>query len=269
MNPYYSFNKKESVLLLISFLVLILLMLAAGWVLGTVVSPKSAEEGTAAGKQGGRVPGAGKIPGVAQAKKLLTPLTSAKRSASRLVPKSKSDGAGPSSATDAEEEEQSADEGQETERHEKQSENAPPQDLQQDRDRHSDTQADIQAAAQEKDKTAQPPPGEEQEKDKAGSANARFCVIADTFVVKTKALKRVNELKEKGYAQASILCFPPYDRDSNMMNYLIQIGSYESHAEADLAASQFQEKEKSLAVVRSISLSDLKEKAMKPESGEG
>jgi len=107
-----------------------------------------------------------------------------------------------------------------------------------------------------------------QKKDKPESSDVRFCLITDTFVVKSKALKRVSELREKGYTGTSVLCFPSSDRDNNIMNYLIQIGSYESLSAANLAASEFWEKEKSLAVIRPISLFDLKEKLMKPESRE-
>lgn len=256
MNPYYSFNKRESVLLLISFLVLILLMLAAGWIIGTMARSESARKNTVVrGKPAAAPSQMGNIPGVAEVKQAGASLNSAQKDAAALIPAS---GLSPASAVKPEE--KSVNEDQTTAVDKNQS----PPDFFQQKDDASQAAADTQ----KKDSMAEPA-ADAQEKGKADSADARFCVIADTFVVKSKALKRVSELREKGYAQSLVLRFPAYDKDSNMMNYLIQIGSYESHAEAELAASQFQEKEKSLAVVRSISLSDLKEKIMKTENREG
>ncbi len=316
MKPYYSFSKKESVLLLISFVILVLLTLAAGWIIGIMARSHSDQTSTEIRGQAAPLPsGMRNIPGVAEKGQVAASVTSAERNIAAMAPVSKAGERGSSPSS----------QDSETDRNapapsvEVKAENFPaagnaPSPAAEVEKKNFPAQGNVpvvpSAETEAKDSPLQGsdfPPGSEvkaaeeslnedrKTRDgkkqpesvpqtdsvqigdktagisadtyKADAPDVRFCLIADTFVVKSKALKRLNELREKGYSKTAILCFPPSDRDSNMMNYLIQVGSYESLSTANLVASEFWEKEKSLAVIRPISLSDLKEKLMKPEEG--
>lgn len=86
--------------------------------------------------------------------------------------------------------------------------------------------------------------------------NNRFVVVADTFVVGSKAKARVAELKANGYAPR-LLETPAADTAGRLGLYSVILGDYSRMETAEAAAQRFREAGEGTPMVRSVPATEL------------
>ncbi|GBC62127.1 hypothetical protein DENIS_3090 [Desulfonema ishimotonii] len=236
MSYDFSLDKKKGALLMLAFISLAFLFFAAGWLSHAVLSPSQPEAiAPASESRGGRMAVGRPVPSaVPQVRKptivdnvLRSVRTAVSNPASLLARKAASDKkagekkaesspAGDSSArkTDAAEPEKNV--GEET------------------------------ADAQKAEPADQSAPGGQ----KKSADSVRFSVEVESFVLKDKAQHSVKALKKKGF-DACMIRMGDTDAESKTW-YVVQIGDYDHLSAAYAAASDFEKKEKKVAVIRTM-----------------
>ncbi len=134
-----------------------------------------------------------------------------------------------------------------------------------------DAGSEIKADSPSAETPAPQPAGDETKKDgqknqEKPKSDIRFSVEAESFVLKSKALLIAKELAAKGWDKACVLRTEGPDNDGSIW-YVVQIGDYDHLEAAQTAASEFQQKEGVIAGnIRTMTVKQLQERTVSDSS---